>query len=526
MTLARTFEKDIFISYCHADNEDPMGEGWIELFHRILRVRLKQILGAREAHEEPVIWRDNRLLGNEEFAERLVDELQQVALVVSVLSASYVKSTWCKSEIETFCRAAAARGGLTVGSKTRIFKVLKDPVPREDHPLVLQGQIGYEFFTIDRDTQRPTQFTLTKGDETIARAKVVIDDLAYSIIDTLKAVDLASAALPPPALNGVARPAGPAAPAALAAPANCGTVYLAETHYELDDQRLQVRRALEARGVKVLPAGDLPLRNPAEFRQAVLEALALSDVAVHMIGARRSLVLPNESEDTVFVQNQLAAQRCGAGGLRRVIWLPSDLQVPADDPRQAEFVDTLRRDREAQKGAELLRGPLQGLITGIDDALKKQREAAARPQPVVATAAAAAPVGVYLVWHPDDSAEIEPLRQHLFECGFDLLEPLSDPEATEAEIAAAHKMNLVDCSAAIVCVGKARELWMKAMLSELHKAVGLREGTPLRARAVYLAPPPAGAFKQNLRLQSVMVLDGRAGFTPEVLQPFVDRLAG
>ena len=49
MPYARAFTRDIFISYCHADNENPLGVGWIEMFHKILSIRLRQILGSRVA---------------------------------------------------------------------------------------------------------------------------------------------------------------------------------------------------------------------------------------------------------------------------------------------------------------------------------------------------------------------------------------------------------------------------------------------------------------------------------------------
>jgi hypothetical protein len=431
------------------------------------------------------------------------------------MSPSYVKSEWCKTEIDSFCRAAAEHIGLKVGSKGRIFKVLKDPVPREEHPPVLQGQTGYEFFSFDKERQRSVQFTLTKGDETIARAKQVIDDLAYSIVETLKAVNQVAGDAPAIASEATS----PIATTAASVP---GAVYVAETHYELDDQRQQIRRELEARGLTVLPSGDLPLRNPEEFKQVVHEALAQCDVSVHMIAAKRSLVLPNEVEDTVYLQNQMAAERSAGGGLLRLIWMPSDLAVAAEDERQRNFVDMVGRDPEAQKGAEVLRVPLQGLIARIHDTLKKKRDASARKQEPASAGEEAA--SIYLISHPDDNEAVEPLRQHLNGQGFDVLEGLSDPEATEEDIAALHKMNLVDCSAAIVCVGNVRELWVRSMLSELQKAVGWREGEPFQARAIYFAPP-ANPFKQNLRKPGYLLLDGHAGFSAAAVQPFVDLLA-
>ena len=43
------FEKDIFISYAHIDDE-PLVEsqnGWITEFHRVLAIRLSQLMGRR-----------------------------------------------------------------------------------------------------------------------------------------------------------------------------------------------------------------------------------------------------------------------------------------------------------------------------------------------------------------------------------------------------------------------------------------------------------------------------------------------
>lgn len=510
MTYASAFERDIFISYCHTDNENPIGVGWIEVFHKILGIRLRQILGARVPEEEPSIWRDARLQGNDEFAEVLADELRKVALVVSIMSPSYVRSKWCAREVSEFCQAAEERGGLIVGNKTRIFKVLKTPVERGEHPAVLQGQIGYEFFTLDKETKIPREFTLTQGDANAARALEVINDLAYHIKATLDAVNQSLGSL-----QGAA-----AVPEAGAPPRH--SVYLAETSFQVEDERSQVRRDLEARGVRVLPEGDLPVRHSQQFREAVNEALAQCDLSVHMIAAERSLVMAGEVSDTVYLQNQLAAERSVHAGLPRLIWIPEGVAPRADDTLQQQFIEMLHGDPEAQKNAEVLTNPVQALIARIHDALKKLDEPKKKP-----AASGAAPRGrsvVYLIVHPGDVQMAEPLREYLFDSGLEVLDSLSDPNATEKEIFEAHKMNLVDCDAAVVCFGNAGEFWMRSQLSDTQKAIGWREGRPMAARAIYLGPPDAPP-KTRLRSHDVLVLDGRAGMTPQVVAPLMEALA-
>lgn len=510
MPLTRAFEKDIFISYCHADNVDAMGEGWIELFDRALRNRLVQLLGARTPEEEPRIWRDESLQGNDEFAAVLGEKLSQVALVVSVMSPSYVKSEWCMREIDEFCKAAAARGGVVLGNKGRVLKVLKDPVPREEHPEVLKGQTGYPFYKLDPGQSRPIPFTLTKGDETIALAKRVIDDLAYSIIETLKAVNQIVA-------PGVAAPVAP--PAAAAALAQGGTVYLAES--DLDDERQQIRRSLEAHGITVLPAGDLPVRKPEEFKQQVREALAQSDLAVHMVAGARSLVLRGETEDTVYLQNQIAAEQSAERGLPRLVWLPPGLQVDPDDARQQKFVADLERDPATRRGAQVLSVPLQGLITQVQDTLSRQLRA--RTQPAASVTATDLPTPVYLIADDADTEAVDPLRQFLVDQGFDVLERLSDDSATPQQKQDDHKNNLVACEGAIVFVGASGESWMKTMLGEVQKANGWRDtADPLRWRAICLGPPASPYKLKYLRKAGFLTVDARDGLGPAALQPLLE----
>ncbi len=521
MPLALSFEKDIFISYCHADNVDAMGEGWIELFDRALRNRLVQLLGARTPGEELRIWRDPNLQGNDEFAGVLSEQLRQVALVVSVMSPSYVKSEWCIREIDEFCKAAAARGGVVLGNKGRILKVLKDPVPRDDHPEVLKGQIGYPFYKLEPGRSVPIPFTLTKGDETIALAKRVIDDLAYSIIETLQAVNQAVASKPGEGTEPVAKFAP--APAAVAATpaAGGGTVYLAES--DLDDERQQVRRALEDVGITVLPAGDLPLRKPDEFKAQARQALAQCNVAVHMVAGSRSTMLRGEVDDNVFLQNQIAADMSAERDLPRLVWLPPGLVVDPDDAYQQRFIEQLKRDEAVRRGAEVLSVPLQDLIRRVHETLKKQAQAQARPpQPAFD---ADASVQVYLITDEADIEGVDPLRQHLIDQGFDVIERMSDDSLTPQQKQDDHKNNLVDCEAAIVYIGAAGENWTKTLLSEIQKANGWRDpDKPLRWRAIYLGPPTSAYKAKYVRKTGFESLDGREGLATAALQPLLDRI--
>ena len=534
MTIARSFDKDIFISYCHTDNESVIGDGWIEVLHKLLWERLRQLYGSRSADDEPSIWRDDRLQGNDDFSQVLDDELSRVALLISVLSPSYIKSGWCQREIDNFCKAAQQRLGLQVGNHhMRMLKVIKTPIERELHPGPLQAATGFAFFTMDRERDRAREFTLTAGDENHSLMLTVLDDMAHSIIDTLQGINDAAALPVAPSAQGDAAKTAAATAAMGGAPrATVGmTVYLAEAHFEFDDDRLQLKRELSAHGLKVLPEGELSLRNPDLFRQQAKAGLSACDLSVHLVGSRRSVVLPDDEEDTVALQNRLAAERSAQTGLRRLVWLPEHrLLQPPEDEEQRVFLEQLRRDPATQQGAELLTLPLQGLIAGIFDQLEKVRVSRLPPERPVAPALpanpspdaganGAAPPSVYLIWHPADAELVKPLRAGLFEQGLEVLEPLFEPGADEAAMASWHQSNLAECSAILVCVGAADVNWWRAQSGDLRRAVGLRNGKPLAARGVYLGPPTA-QFKEVLMMQGVMVCNGMAGFAPGLLQGF------
>src|SRR3954471_1834529 len=142
--MSKEFE-DAFISYAHLDNIELVEgrKGWVANLYRALDVRLAQLI--RSAAR---IWWDPKLQGNDYFAETLVEKLARVAVLITVVSPRYVRSEWTRKELQAFCDAAGRHGGLRVGDKARIFKVLKTPVPLDDHPAELRSLLGYDFFRV------------------------------------------------------------------------------------------------------------------------------------------------------------------------------------------------------------------------------------------------------------------------------------------------------------------------------------------------------------------------------------------
>ena len=105
------FAKDLFISYAHIDNQPLTSEqqGWISRFHTTLEALLSMRMGSQAQ-----IWRDDKLQGNDVFADEIVDQFSQTAVLVSVLTPRYLNSDWCTKEVTEFCKSAEQRGGMNV----------------------------------------------------------------------------------------------------------------------------------------------------------------------------------------------------------------------------------------------------------------------------------------------------------------------------------------------------------------------------------------------------------------------------
>jgi hypothetical protein len=507
------FENDVFVSYAHIDDQSPIEgqKGWISSFHRALEIRLGQLRG-----KTPRIWRDPKLTGNDLFSDRIVDRLPRAATLVSVLSPRYVRSDWCTRELREFLDASERSGGLRVADKIRVFKVVKTPVPLDQHPSELRQVLGYEFYTTEQSTGRPRELGQA-GDPDLQRQYWArLDDLAHDISDLLAALD-DDAGAPP----GRAAGAGAGAGGAAAAPA-LGTVYLADTVSELREQRDAVRRELVAQGWSVLPDRPLPLLRD-ECETLVREQLARCRMSVHLIGRHYGIVPEGTTASVVTMQSELAVERGEAGGFPRLIWLPEGMEIA--DERQGSFVAHLRTDARQQSGADLLETPFadfqQTLLDRLRATCEADREAAAARGAEPGPAPGGGEVArIYLVCEQRELGAAAGLADHLFEQGFEVIVPVF--EGDEPQVRREHEESLVACDAALVYYGAAGEIWLRQKLRELQKSAGYGRTRPLLAKGIFLAPPETPQ-KLQLRTHEALVLRPAASLAA-ALAPFVRQL--
>jgi len=482
------FEHDFLISYAHIDDQALVaGEsGWVSELHRLLEIRVGQLMG-----QTPKIWRDPKLQGNDYFADTITERLPRIAALVSVFSPRYVQSEWCNRELKEFCRAAEKSGGVRIHDKARIFKVVKTPVNLEKQPEEVKPMLGYDFFVYDeRGRPRELPQDLSAGTDRVFLTK--LDDLAYDITQLLETLN---------ANGGTAEPV-----------ATKGTVFLAETSYDLREEREAIKRDLVRNGYEVLPDRPLPLFAP-EFDAVVREQLTRSKLSIHLIGHNYGVVAEGAEQSIVVRQQSLASQVAPLSELKSLIWLPPGLEI--EDERQRKFVENLQNDPAVHAASELLEIPVEDLKTLIHRKLAPPAITVAKPLVVPGQEHAR----VYLLCDQQDSEAARPLEDSLFSAGFEVILPFFDEDETQARLE--HEENLRTCDAVLVYYGASGELWLRRKLRELQKSAALGREKPLLARAIYVGPPGTPQKERFRTLEAMLIHEPAGGFDAAVLDPFL-----
>ena len=491
-------ENDIFISYAHIDDQslregDP---GWVSKFHRALEVRISQLLG-----KKPKIWRDPKLQGNDVFGDEIFQQIPEAALLVSILSPRYVRSEWCTRELREFSRAFEKSGGPRVANKTRIFKILKTPVPREQHPTELQQALGYEFFTTDPETGRKRELDQAPGSENERQYWAKLDDLAHDISEMLDRLKSCQAAAPSPA-----RPPASEKP----------TIYLAQTTFDLAEEYESVKRHLQRQGHTVLPDRPLPMLHSG-CESLVREDLSRCRMSIHLMGRNYGFVPEGTARSVVELQNRLAIERSQETDLLRLVWLPPGLQVK--DERQRTFIEQLHSDAGMQRGADVLETPLEDLKTVIQQKLNPPERAVPHQPKEVSPEEEEDFTLIYLISDQRDAGATADLEDYLYDRGCEVILPVF--EGDEAQVRQDHEDNLRSCEAVIIYYGQGNELWMRKQLRELKKSAALGRSKPFAAKAICVTPPES-PHKKRLRSHEALIIRQDEDFRPAIVQPFLD----
>jgi hypothetical protein len=520
------FTHDIFISYGHLDDVNPFGQdkGWVDLLHERLLVLVGQALGY-----EPAIWRDgHKLQGNDQLIGAISEGVTSSLLLVPVITPRYVQSDWCNREMEAFHTAEPPAGVAGPGFRSRVFKVIKTPLPKhlkKLEPIQIRNLIGYQFYAEDETSGLLTEFGTDSTEKLYWRMlNRLVADITRALIELkhpsrqtgpLDASRLSAPSPVNPALESAPVVSASAVPNGAGAALPARFVYLAETTSDLAEERELVRDELQQRGYGVLPEQKLPLEEAKKTEATVRATLARCALSVHMVGTRYGSTPEDDARSTVRIQEQLAAEHGAAtSSFLRLLWMPPGLMteaMPIGDERQTSFVSELQK--RITSGAELLQTSVEDLKTRIVEKLNPPATTAAR------RAEHSKLKQVYLICENRDRSLIRPIKEYLFKQNLEVITWL-DQQGSDT-LMDYHRKNLRECDAALVYFGSGDEPWVRKNLEDLQKAYGYGREDDWLANAVYVGSPPSEQKEDFLTHLVPYVIRNFSSFDPNDLRDFV-----
>jgi hypothetical protein len=455
-------EIDVLIHFADKDNESAKKTdlGWVTQFKKFLELMLYQVLGTRP-----------NVVLKSEFDSATASTMDTASVLVTILSKDFIHSGRCLDTVEAFFKNTSA------SKFNRVFKVLKSPLTLQEQPPRLRDLLGYDMYQLDVETGQMKEYSDFFSAEAERQYWMKMVDLAYDIHETLML--LKQGEMKTEVKNIFKRK----------------TIYLAETGHDLSVQRNIIKRELQRHGYIVLPNHTLPTQF-GELERSVKKDLDETSLSIHLIGSSYGEIPDGSELSVVDIQNRLASEAAVAKRSRkeefsRLIWIAPNLKNASD--KQKSFIDTIRRDTEAQEGAEILQNPLEDfknimreeLLESLD---RKEEDFSGK--------------SIYLVHDRIDHNEVRPFVDAIEKSGFKVLTPAFESDLLESR--KKHIENLRTFDGAIIFKGKVNDQWVRMKVLDLLKAPGFGRKKPIRGKAILAESPAAldGFKNQNLTLIS------------------------
>jgi len=251
---------DIFVSYAHVDNEPLPGvdKGWVTTLINGLKILLGQKLGRADAYS---LWMDNEVRGNTAVTPHIIEQIENAATFLLILSRGYLESEWCRLELSLFLAQVGENSG-------RVFVVKCDEL---EPPENLSDLLGYKFWVKD-DTGRTHTLATPKPHPEEFEYYQKLDDLARELSDKIKFLRTA----PIQAVTPVSYK---------------HTVFLALASDDLEESRDEIKRYLEQQSIQVLPKKLYPLFDN-HSQQQLKQDLKQCDLFVQLLSEKKGYGLP------------------------------------------------------------------------------------------------------------------------------------------------------------------------------------------------------------------------------------------
>lgn len=469
-------EIDVLVTYAEKDNETAKNseQGWVTQFKKFLELMLLQVLGTKP-----------NIVIKSEFDT--APALDNAAIVVAILTKEFVQSGRCLDLVETFYKNASA-------SKTnRVFKAIKSPLSLQDQPARLRDSLGYEMYQLDDETGVMKEYTDFFSPEAEKQYWMKMVDLAYDIHEALLALKEGKSKTE---VKNIYRRK---------------TIYLAETGHDLSIQRNIIKRELMRHGFVVLPNHTLST-HASEVEHDIRKDLEECSLSIHLIGNAYGEIPNGADKSIVDIQNKIAAEvalskKQTKQDFSRLIWIAQNLKNVSD--KQKAFIETLKRDTEAQEGAEILQNPLEDFKNIIRQELIDTPDHGNEEH---------SSKTIYLVHDRIDSAEVKPFQEVIEKSGFKVLSPTFEGDLLD--VRKQHIDNLRVFDGAIIFKGKVNDQWVRMKVLDLLKAPGFGRKKPIQGKAIV-----GNGNLDSYKNQNLTVISSDINRSVETLKIFLSELS-
>lgn len=479
MAYASGFEHDVFISYAHLDDDPLTGSevGWVTNLADNLRKMLAQKLGSKDCD----VWMDHELSATEAITPQLLQNVQQTAILLVILSPGYLNSTWCEREKSAFLKLIRHE------DKSRFFIVERDMIEDVERPKEFSDLKRFQFWEAIRPGEATRIFGFSRPDEDFFRK---LNDLATDLKRKLIRLHQSPLAPPPPGISD--------APRSVFEPPKQPCAFLALVTDDLERERDGVSRYLDQFGIRVVPKSCYPL-EPNAFRKSLEQDLAQASLFVQLLSSTagpKPLDLPQgyrrfQHEIAVSQKKKIMQWRSPALDISEIV--------------DSEHRDFLHLETVRAENLEDFKREVRRLL------LETPKPSADFPEDHLNTLVFVDPEAV-------DRPLGEQVCSILDKYGAEWVMPGDYQNPTEMRNQLEKYFG--DCDAIIVIYGDTTREWVVGQLMECRKALA-RVSRAKPALAVFEGPPNE---KQplDMMLRDMRVLNCRAGCSETEIRNFLD----
>ncbi|CAN5478639.1 hypothetical protein BH10BAC2_BH10BAC2_22780 [soil metagenome] len=506
---------DIFISYAHTDNLKMPGElkGWVELFYESLRTKLDIRIGAKQ-NEVKIWWDKRRLSGDIEFDNSIQEGIRNSAIMISLLSNGYLKSDYCKQEMNLFHEKLKLDDiGASVGNRSRMIKVLLANINYTKLPEQFGKTTGFPFYKArdDDDYGESTEI----ADPIFKQQLKDITDSIVSIFEGLSIKKTEEKISPAnPVAPGSSLPATSLTQTGQAINKNGFKIFFGEVSDSLRAARKRTITELEKNGYTIITNIPPPDEATAHDKK-VTEELQKADLAVHLLDQFPGREIEGINNWYTKKQVELSLQLSPS----KLLWVPAELdENEVEEESYKIFLQGLEKKNNPENKFEFIRGNKSELTREIMDYAVSVKQSYVRKE-------SNEKISILLDTQFCDQQYAWSLGQELYKNNIQTyLNPEEDdPGKNMTELA--YRISKVN--KLVFLYGNASYEWVKARIDAALQLI-VTNNYPIHDFYVYVAPPNKMHIdiKPNQRFLKVNIVNNSSqpDLNSDMLESFINAL--